>query len=337
MKIENHRLVGEGIAQRESPNRGGIYKPRYLVMHYTASQSPAGAISWLCDPKSKASAHIVLGRDGSITQLVPFNVVAWHAGESQWNGIVGMNKHSIGIEIDNAGKLSKVGDRFTDAFGKPVAAADVKMAEHKHGGGVQPWHAYSPVQIERAMELAELLCSDYGLEDIIGHEDIARGRKSDPGPAFPLATLQARQAGRKDDAPPRYVVNAPVLNIRKGPGAEFDTVAPALKSGTVVTLLEPSDRWSRVEVVGPTDIEGWVNNQFIAPQATIARGIAPRGTIARGAGGASAKAGKRAARKSPTVAARAPAKKAAASRKRSATPSTPKKREQAAKAIRKQR
>ena len=48
---------------------------------------------------------------------------------------------------------------------------------------------------------------------------------------------------------------------------------------------------------GPTDIEGWVNNQFIAPQVTIARGLAPRGTIARGVGSAPVKAGERAARK----------------------------------------
>jgi N-acetylmuramoyl-L-alanine amidase len=307
MKIVNHLLTGTGVTQRNSPNRGGVYKPRYLVMHYTASQSVGGAISWLCNPQAKASAHLVLARDGSITQLVPFNVVSWHAGVSQWNGLVGMNNHSIGIEIDNAGKLKKVGDKFFDAFNKPVAASDVMMAEHKHGGGVQPWHAYSAVQIERALELAELLCTHYGLEDIIGHEDIARGRKSDPGPAFPMGTLRARVQGRAEDESPHYVVTAPVLNIRKGPGAEFDMVAPPLKSGTELVLLEPSDRWSRVEVVGPTDIEGWVNNQFIAKKGAVMR--------------AGRKAPVRAGRKAPArTSAKTPKRAAKKSAKRSATP-----------------
>ena len=274
---KRHRLVGDNVSLRATPNVGGALAPRYIVFHYTAGSSAASSIASLCTrkPQGNASAHLVLARDGAITQLAPFNVVTWHAGVSQWSGIVGLNSASIGIEIDNAGPMNVVGDRFVAWFGREYPAGEVLMAAHKHGGPVRPWHAYTQVQIERCLELAELLVARYGLIDIVGHDDIARGRKQDPGPAFPLTSIAARTLGRADDAPVRYVVSADELNIRKGPDASFEIVAAALKRGNVVALLEPGDRWSKVEVEGPTDIEGWVNNSFIvrvkdAPRALLA-------------------------------------------------------------------
>jgi N-acetylmuramoyl-L-alanine amidase len=293
LKIDaGHRLTGEHVSFKASPNCGGVLNPPYLVMHYTAGSSAASSITSLCTrkPQGNASAHLVLARDGTITQLAPFNVVTWHAGVSQWNGIVGLNRASIGVEIDNAGPMNVVGDKFVSWFGRAYPAGEVLMAAHKHGGAVRPWHAYTAAQIERCLELAELLVAHYGLIDILGHDDIARGRKQDPGPAFPLVSIAARALGRGDDAAVRYVVSTDGLNIRKGPGALFDTVAPALKRGTVLALLEPADRWSKVEVEGPTDVEGWVHNSFIVRVKD-----APLGLLARAR--ASAPAAKKAARK----------------------------------------
>ena len=284
LSVENHRLVGDRVSFRATPNHGGELKARYLVFHYAAGRSAESSVESLCTrkPQGNASAHLVLARDGRIVQLVPFNVVAWHAGVSQWNGIVGLNHASIGIEMDNAGALSRVGDKFVAWFGKEYAASDVMLAEHKHGGGTRPWHAYTEAQIERSLELADLLVDHYGLEDVLGHEDIARGRKQDPGPAFPLAAIASCALGRSDDAPLRYVVTADTLNIRKGPDASFEPVAPPLKGGTIILLLQPADRWSKVEVEGSTDIEGWVNNSFIvrAPAVTYQRSAAKK-TVAR--------------------------------------------------------
>lgn len=275
LAIKNHRLVGDGVSFHDTPNVGGALKARYLVFHYTAGRSAETSVESLCTrkPQGNASAHLVLARDGSIVQLAPFNVITWHAGVSQWNGLVGLNNWSIGIEMDNAGPMNRVGDKFVAWFGKEYPASEVMLAEHKHGGGVRGWHVYTEAQIARALELAELLVEQYPLEDVLGHEDIARGRKQDPGPAFPLASIASRALGRADDAPPRYVVTATSLNIRSGPDASFATVAPPLKKGAAVLLLQPGDRWSKVEVEGPTDIEGWVNNSFIvtAPVRAAAR------------------------------------------------------------------
>ncbi len=273
LSIRNHRLVGDGVSFRATPNCGGTLRPRYLVFHYTAGRSCDSSVESLCARKSRggASAHLVLARDGRIVQLAPFDVVTWHAGVSEWNGLAGLNHWSIGIEMDNAGRMDRIGDKFVAWFGKEYSASEVMLAEHKHGGGVRFWHAYPEAQISRALELAELLVEHYGLEDVLGHDDIARGRKQDPGPAFPLAAIASRVHGRSEDAPPRYVVTANTLNIRRGPDASFDSVAPPLKKGATVVLMQPGDRWSKVEVEGPTDIEGWVNNSFIVRAPATAR------------------------------------------------------------------
>jgi len=263
LNIKNHLLEGDKVTQRNTPNRGGKFAPQYLVFHYTAGSSAKSSADWLCNPAAKASAHLVLGREGEIIQLAPLNVVTWHAGISHWAGLTGMNNHSIGIEMDNAGVLKNLGDRYESAFGKVYPRNEVVLARHRHGTTEQAWHAYTEAQISRAFELAELLFSHYGLKEVLGHEDIARGRKSDPGPAFPLGSVAARVAGRMEDDFPRYTVIAASLNIRSGPDAAAAPVAPALKRGTEVALLEAGERWSRVEVVGKGDIEGWVFNAHL--------------------------------------------------------------------------
>lgn len=276
LTIENHRLRGTDVTFQATPNIGGALRPRYLVMHYTAGRDAASSVASLCTrkPQGNASAHLVLARDGAITQLAPFNVVTWHAGISNWAGHTGLNNLSIGIEMDNAGLLHREGERYCSWFGKAYPPDEVVQAEHRHGGGVQAWHAYTEVQIARALELADLLVAQYQLEDVVGHEDIARGRKVDPGPAFPLQSVRSRVLGRDVEALPRLVVTAATLNIRSGPGAEHPRVAAALKRGTELMLLEALDRWSRVAIVGVTDLEGWVSNDFVARLA------APRGAPA---------------------------------------------------------
>jgi N-acetylmuramoyl-L-alanine amidase len=103
----------------------------------------------------------------------------------------------------------------------------------------------------------------YRLKDIVGHEDIAPGRKSDPGPVFPLQNIRAKVFGRSMDESETYEVIADSLNIRRGPGIEYEPAASPLLRGTKVILLEGRDRWSKVDVTGPNDIEGWVNNRFL--------------------------------------------------------------------------
>ncbi len=262
MKIQDHWLTGDNIERAETPNVGGKFEPRYLIMHYTAGTSAGSSVAWLRNPDARASAHVVVARDGTITQLAPFDVVTWHAGVSEWRGTTGLNRHSIGIEMDNAGQLTESGGGYRTHLGRTIPREDVRVATHKHGGGPQPWHVYTPEQLERVFELATLLVHTYKLEDVLGHDDIARGRKIDPGPAFPLDQLRAKLAGRQADDTAYVVVTATQLNVRSGPGVEYGTVCAPLTQGTRVHLLEAGSRWSRIECL-EHDAEGWVSNRFI--------------------------------------------------------------------------
>jgi AmpD protein len=97
----------------------------------------------------KVSAHFLIRRDGVVTQFVSANDRAWHAGVSSFCGRERCNDFSIGIELEG-----------TDA------------------------EAFEPVQYDALARLTAALQARYPLTDVIGHEHIAPGRKTDPGPCF---------------------------------------------------------------------------------------------------------------------------------------------------------
>ena len=194
--IEEHWL--KGVTRIITPNRGGVFtadQPDTLVLHYTAHHSPEVAIKSLCDPSSKASAHLVISNEGALTQLAPFNQKTWHAGKSQWKTKIGLNQYSIGIEITNPGFLTKTQNGFLTWYNRPVALENVIEATHRNEQTPRYWHRYTEQQIEIVEEVCRLLIQTYSIKEILGHEEIAPGRKTDPGPAFPLDKLRERLLG----------------------------------------------------------------------------------------------------------------------------------------------
>lgn len=270
MKILNHLLYandGKQVSYRATPNKGSKYTPTYLVMHYTAATKAAGSIAWFLKPEAKASAHLVIDKDGTITQFAPFNVVTWHAGASQWNGLKGLNSYSIGIELVNGGKLIKQGGKWVCPVDKEsVPDNDVIIAKHKNETVENAWHEYSEKQLAVAIEVAALLVKTYTLKDVIGHDDISPYRKSDPGPAFPKGSFKSKAMGRKDETLDLYKTSTEV-NIRKGAGTQFETVTKMLPANTKVTILKREGTWSFVEVLdtvhGLNDIEGWISAKYL--------------------------------------------------------------------------
>ena len=143
-----------------SPNFHKGRKVRCVVLHATATSAAASPKAWLTDPKSKVSAHYIVDRDGAIYRLVAEEDVAWHAGESRWNDRPDVNDFSVGIEMVNA------------------------------NDGVQPYPEAQ--QAATAWLVAEVLKRHrLAPSAVVGHLDIAPGRKTDPA-AFPWDDLQAR-------------------------------------------------------------------------------------------------------------------------------------------------
>lgn len=270
MEIKQHNLVG--TQQQTTPNMGGTITPRFIVMHYTAGWSAEGSISWLTNKKSKVSAHLVIGRDGSITQLVPFNRKAWHAGPSAYEGFRNLNTYSIGIELDNAGWMTEVSQGvYTGSNGHKLSAskmAGVETIKGSHpnveGGAVKDWMMYTDAQLQALEDVVDALLDKYPtIQYITGHDEIdTRGYKSDPGPAFPRENFAKKMINRNDEKPVQYKVDVDSLNVRGGPGIEYDklSVGP-LSRGTVLTLLERDDSWLFVEFDEIN--KGYVHGKYI--------------------------------------------------------------------------
>jgi len=107
----------------------------------------------------RVSAHLLLRRDGEVVQYVPFQRRAWHAGVSSWQGRERCNDYSIGIELE--------GDDHSP---------------------------YESAQYAMLARVIALLCRAYpqiAPDRVVGHSDIAPGRKSDPGVAFDWPRLRS--------------------------------------------------------------------------------------------------------------------------------------------------
>lgn len=200
MRVEGHRLVGAGVHFAPSPNTPGPFAagaPDTLVLHFTAGDSADWAVGLLRDstPGRRVSAHLVVGRDGTVTQLLPFDAIAWHAGRSAWGGRQEFNDFSLGIEIDNAGRLRERDGAYLSWLGCAYGPAAAVRAVHRNETEPAWWQRYPALQLEVVESVCRLLVARYGLRWILGHEEIAPGRKDDPGPAFPLDELRGRLLG----------------------------------------------------------------------------------------------------------------------------------------------
>lgn len=132
------------------PRRGGAL-PDLVVLHYTAMASFDAARDRLCDPAAEVSAHYLISEAGEVLALVPETLRAWHAGAGGWGAVQDVNSRSIGIELCNSGA-------------QPFAETQMAALETVLAGILGRWH----IPPER----------------VIGHSDMAPGRKADPGARF---------------------------------------------------------------------------------------------------------------------------------------------------------
>ncbi len=273
--ITSHRLQIDGAPATVIKSRftGGAFAntPKILVVHFTFGASGRSSANWFNDPNNPgSSAHVVIDRDGSIIQCVDFNTIAWHAGNSRLRGMVGLNQFSFGMELANWGYLKRAGDGWTSHTGTRIN--DPFLAAHKAGnpdGSTTPigWEPYPSEQIASAVALARALVTTYGVNEIVGHEDIAPGRKWDPGPAFDMAGFRARVFGdRADNGDIRMKVSVGEgLNLRSGAGTQF-AVLELLPDGTIVEPIEVNGQWMSVSVLnanGEPRRTGWVHSRFL--------------------------------------------------------------------------
>ena len=103
----------------------------------------------------RVSAHLLVRRDGELIQFVPCSRRAWHAGASNWRGRENCNNFSIGIELEGCDQLP-----------------------------------FEDVQYQTLNRVLAELRRRYPIAAVVGHSDIAPGRKTDPGPCFDWRRLR---------------------------------------------------------------------------------------------------------------------------------------------------
>jgi N-acetyl-anhydromuramyl-L-alanine amidase AmpD len=272
---------GKQLAFKRSPNVGGALKPTAIILHDTASPLNAdGPISWLTNPAAKVSAHVVIARDGTITQLVPFNKVAWHAGVSKWNGKSGCNSFTIGIEIVNPGTLSRVSEgvysgvkTFHDG---DVGVTPIARAKDQYHGDAY-WMTYTDEQVQAVIDLCRgLVASTPSIKEIITHYLVSPGRKVDVNPLFPLQAVRDAVFGQKESVTvspkaataaaikvvPDATTTASALNLRTGPGTNFEAIASLPKGTRVDVQPSGTDGWYKV-AVEKSGKTGFVSSAFV--------------------------------------------------------------------------
>lgn len=127
---------------------GGGYVQQFFQNRLDASLHPYFATI----AELKVSAHLFIERDGKVTQFVPFDARAWHAGSSNFAGVADCNNYSIGIELEGTDEL--------------------------------PYSDAQYLALEKVSRQLMLTYPKLTPERITGHSDIAPGRKTDPGSAF---------------------------------------------------------------------------------------------------------------------------------------------------------
>ncbi len=235
---------------RPSPNFGprrGGRRPDMILIHYTGMEDDDEALDWLCNPRSHVSAHYFVGADGTIIQLVDEAQRAWHAGESSWAGENDINSAAIGIEIANAGH----------DFGSP---------------------SFPEPQIAAVIALCRAIAARHGIrpERVLGHSDVAPGRKADPGERFPWYELAAAGIGHYVDPAP--LTAGPVLKAGDT-GAEIQSLQARLaaygygiaqsgrydkETAAVVTALQRHFRPQRVDGIADPSTRETLENLLAA-------------------------------------------------------------------------
>lgn len=155
------------------------YRQQFLVLHYTADNFETSLEELT---KGPVSSHYLVPEGPmndrrEVFRLVSEDLRAWHAGVSAWQNHANLNDSSVGIEIVNLGYVDKEGERH--------------------------WFPFATYQIETVIELCKDIVDYYKIEPtcVVGHSDIAPGRKVDPGPLFPWKKLYEHGIGAwYDDA-----------------------------------------------------------------------------------------------------------------------------------------
>ena len=195
----DQRLLWCPFAERAPAMRArGEYPKQYpegAIVHYTSGSSAESSLSW---GRGEGYMFWMIARDGKIYQPNPLNEWGYHAGESSYPGLgTSVSDQLVGIEIDNGSELIKKADgNYYTWFGRKVPMSNVRIsrADKNIKAG-----AYEKFTSEQEASLFAVLLwlkrnnpNVFRLEWVLGHDEVAPSRKSDPGGALSMTMPELR-------------------------------------------------------------------------------------------------------------------------------------------------
>lgn len=166
-------------------------KAKGLVVHYTVSgsseSSARGVLKYLA---SKGLGCLVMDRDGTIYKAENVTLgrdVAWHAGTSSWKGVSGISRHCMGMEICNWGKLDSTTRKRV--FSK---IRRVKSSQNIKGGDYESYTTAQEAALTNFILWQMDVNPEFNLDWVVGHDEIAPTRKSDPGGSLSMSMPKYR-------------------------------------------------------------------------------------------------------------------------------------------------
>ena len=204
LQVRDNLLHGDGVidVKRDIRDRGTVIRPQVVVIHYGVTHNLDSLVA--AQRATGYRAHLSI--DGyvhgvksvrKIVQKLRLNESGTHAGPSIYRGRSSVNAFSIGIEICNPGPLIRgAGGKLYTTYGKEWDEDDAVELRHSFPGAQHNWThwaRYSDQEIDTCIELIAAIQRAYPtVRDVVGHDEIAPGRKFDPGPAFPMQWLREK-------------------------------------------------------------------------------------------------------------------------------------------------
>jgi len=277
--IEAHKNCFRARPPMEQPDA-----PKYIIMHYTTGTKIESTINHFTSADPGVSTHLVIGRDGRVIQFVPFNLSAHHAGYSWWEMESNLNNSSIGIELDNAGKL----DRKTDANGRDVFVSQgdvvipnelVEFRSHwKNKKIKRAWERFPDVQLEVARKIVKALKERYpSIKEILGHDEVNLLNREDPGALFPRPEWRKELFGRSSPRIKTFYLSKKtdlITNYNGGlpnEGTKLHNPSTLPHDSEVIVMgrFDPEAIWTKIKVVQPKKAKslkgetGWVKTNSL--------------------------------------------------------------------------
>lgn len=249
-----------------TPNTGGNMNPEYIVIHFTAGSGDARATAaYFQRPEARVSAHLNISMNGEVTQNVPFDTVAWHAGKSRWDNHRNLNSNSIGIEVCNPGPLTITKSGYKAWFGKYYTSDDIIEAPHPNNpdGEVFGWLPFTEQQVQALISIGTELVKAKNIKECVGHDMISPGRKSDPGPTMNYRVYDLINGSCSDkamDSVYQVKTSGSSLNGRSGPGTTY-AVIHTLAPGDEVEVISRRGSWVFIETEDGKEV--WCHSKFI--------------------------------------------------------------------------